>query len=101
MRPLRPARRCPTTRSWRSWRRKIAERPLRDVHGGVGEPRHERVPTAPRPRPGRCQGDCRGSTCPRRRSSGYYRLHVGSWRVLYRPDGPTVTVHVLKVGPTN
>ncbi|MEU0030265.1 type II toxin-antitoxin system RelE/ParE family toxin [Streptomyces sp. NPDC006335] len=34
-------------------------------------------------------------------SSGYYRLHVGSWRVLYRPDAPTVTVHVLKVGRSN
>ncbi|MCL8015071.1 type II toxin-antitoxin system RelE/ParE family toxin [Streptomyces sp. AS02] len=30
--------------------------------------------------------------------SGYYPLHVGNWRVLYRPDGDTVTVHVLKVG---
>ncbi|MFF4502947.1 type II toxin-antitoxin system RelE/ParE family toxin [Streptomyces sp. NPDC001401] len=33
--------------------------------------------------------------------SGYYRLHAGSWRVLYRPDGDTVTVHVLKVGRAN
>ncbi|MFE2512581.1 type II toxin-antitoxin system RelE family toxin [Streptomyces naganishii] len=33
-------------------------------------------------------------------SSGYYRLPVGAWRVLYRPDGGTVTVHVLKVGRT-
>lgn len=33
-------------------------------------------------------------------SSGYYRLHVGSWRVLYRRDGDTVSVHVLKVGRT-
>ncbi|MFI5676552.1 type II toxin-antitoxin system RelE family toxin [Streptomyces cellulosae] len=31
-------------------------------------------------------------------ASGYYRLHIGNWRVLYRPDGDTVTVHVLKVG---
>ncbi|MCI3931463.1 type II toxin-antitoxin system RelE family toxin [Streptomyces sp. AN091965] len=31
-------------------------------------------------------------------SSGYYRLHVGAWRVLYRADGDTVTVHVLKTG---
>ncbi|MGW4563506.1 type II toxin-antitoxin system RelE family toxin [Streptomyces sp. NPDC004561] len=31
-------------------------------------------------------------------ASGYFRLHVGSWRVLYRPDGTTVTVHVLKAG---
>jgi hypothetical protein len=23
---------------------------------------------------------------------------IGTWRVLYRPDGATVTVHVLKVG---
>ncbi|MEV1079453.1 type II toxin-antitoxin system RelE/ParE family toxin [Streptomyces sp. NPDC050211] len=30
--------------------------------------------------------------------SGYYRLRVGSWRVLYRPNADTVTVHVLKVG---
>lgn len=34
-------------------------------------------------------------------SSGYYPLHVGSWRLLYRPDGETVTVHVLKIGRTN
>ncbi|MEV0640206.1 type II toxin-antitoxin system RelE/ParE family toxin [Streptomyces sp. NPDC050619] len=34
-------------------------------------------------------------------TSGYYRLHVGSWRVLYRPDGETVTIHVLKVGRSN
>ncbi|WP_217546519.1 type II toxin-antitoxin system RelE/ParE family toxin [Streptomyces sp. GbtcB6] len=31
-------------------------------------------------------------------TSGYYRLHVGTWRVLYRPDGETITVYVLKVG---
>ncbi|MEU6553015.1 type II toxin-antitoxin system RelE/ParE family toxin [Streptomyces sp. NPDC046915] len=31
-------------------------------------------------------------------TSGYFRLHVGAWRVLYRPDRTTVTVHVLKVG---
>ncbi|MGW1621203.1 type II toxin-antitoxin system RelE family toxin [Streptomyces sp. NPDC002172] len=31
-------------------------------------------------------------------TSGYYRLHVGTWRVLYRPDGETVTVYVLKLG---
>ncbi|KUN94849.1 type II toxin-antitoxin system RelE family toxin [Streptomyces caeruleatus] len=31
-------------------------------------------------------------------ASGYYRLRVGSWRVLYRRDGELVTVHVLKVG---
>ncbi|MEV0217960.1 type II toxin-antitoxin system RelE/ParE family toxin [Streptomyces sp. NPDC050704] len=30
--------------------------------------------------------------------SGYYRLSVGAWRVLYRPDDATVTVHVIKVG---
>ncbi|QXE36489.1 type II toxin-antitoxin system RelE/ParE family toxin [Streptomyces sp. GMY02] len=30
--------------------------------------------------------------------SGYWRLSAGNWRVLYRPDGDTVTVHVLKVG---
>ncbi|MFJ3304517.1 type II toxin-antitoxin system RelE/ParE family toxin [Streptomyces sp. NPDC086549] len=30
--------------------------------------------------------------------SGYYRLHVGAWRVLYQPDSDTVTVCVLKVG---
>ncbi|MFJ9908594.1 type II toxin-antitoxin system RelE/ParE family toxin [Streptomyces sp. NPDC101152] len=51
----------------------------------MGTPRHECVPSAPRPLG----------------SSGYYRLHVGSWRVLYRPDDETVTVHVLKVGRTN
>ncbi|MCT9078186.1 type II toxin-antitoxin system RelE family toxin [Streptomyces fulvoviolaceus] len=34
-------------------------------------------------------------------TSGYYRLHIGSWRVLYRPDGETVTIHVLKVGRSN
>ncbi len=31
-------------------------------------------------------------------TSGFYRLHVGTWRVLYQPDGETVTIHVLKVG---
>lgn len=30
--------------------------------------------------------------------SGYWRLSVDDWRVLYRPDGDTVTVHILKVG---
>jgi mRNA interferase RelE/StbE len=30
--------------------------------------------------------------------SGYWRLSVNGWRVLYRLDGSTVTVHVLKVG---
>ncbi|WUD74904.1 type II toxin-antitoxin system RelE/ParE family toxin [Streptomyces sp. NBC_00510] len=30
--------------------------------------------------------------------SGYWRLSVGDWRVLYRPDAETVTVLVLKVG---
>ncbi|MFF0446475.1 type II toxin-antitoxin system RelE/ParE family toxin [Streptomyces sp. NPDC004609] len=30
--------------------------------------------------------------------SGYYRLRVGTWRVLYRPDDRTVTVYVVKVG---
>jgi mRNA interferase RelE/StbE len=30
--------------------------------------------------------------------SGYWRLRVGTWRVLYRPDEDTVTVIVLKVG---
>lgn len=30
--------------------------------------------------------------------SGYYRMSVGAWRVLYRPDDVTVTVHVIKVG---
>ncbi|MEU1178149.1 type II toxin-antitoxin system RelE/ParE family toxin [Streptomyces sp. NPDC005820] len=31
-------------------------------------------------------------------ASGYFRLRVGTWRVLYRPDGAAVTVYVLKVG---
>ncbi len=30
--------------------------------------------------------------------SGYYRLPVGDWRVLYRPDDASVTVYVVKVG---
>ncbi|MGW3571520.1 type II toxin-antitoxin system RelE family toxin [Streptomyces sp. NPDC000941] len=30
--------------------------------------------------------------------SGYWRLSVDDWRVLYRPTGDTVTVHILKVG---
>lgn len=30
--------------------------------------------------------------------SGYYRLRVGDWRVLYRLDDRDRTVHVLKVG---
>ncbi|MDX3096784.1 type II toxin-antitoxin system RelE/ParE family toxin [Streptomyces sp. ME19-03-3] len=40
--------------------------------------------------------------CPRTAralgGSGYWRLSVGDWRVLYRPDTETVTVLVLKVG---
>ncbi|MEU3781464.1 MULTISPECIES: type II toxin-antitoxin system RelE/ParE family toxin [Streptomyces] len=43
----------------------------------------------PRPEEARALGD-----------SGYFRLRVGTWRVLYRPDGVTVTVYVLKVGRT-
>ncbi|MFI9565226.1 type II toxin-antitoxin system RelE/ParE family toxin [Streptomyces rishiriensis] len=31
-------------------------------------------------------------------TSGYFRLHVGDWRVLYRSDDGAVTVFVLKVG---
>ncbi|MFF3947296.1 type II toxin-antitoxin system RelE/ParE family toxin [Streptomyces sp. NPDC001902] len=31
-------------------------------------------------------------------ASGYWRLSVGDWRVLYRPGAGTVTVLVLKVG---
>jgi mRNA interferase RelE/StbE len=30
--------------------------------------------------------------------SGYWRLPVGDWRVLYRPEQDTVTVLILKVG---
>ncbi|MEN8653646.1 type II toxin-antitoxin system RelE/ParE family toxin [Streptomyces sp. 21So2-11] len=30
--------------------------------------------------------------------SGYYRLRVGRWRVLYEIVDETVTVHVAKVG---
>ncbi|MFI2239134.1 type II toxin-antitoxin system RelE/ParE family toxin [Streptomyces chrestomyceticus] len=30
--------------------------------------------------------------------SGYWRLPVGNWRVLYQPEAATVTVSVLKVG---
>jgi mRNA interferase RelE/StbE len=41
----------------------------------------------PRPRSARALG-----------GSGYWRLSVGDWRVLYRPDAETVTVLVLKVG---
>jgi mRNA interferase RelE/StbE len=41
----------------------------------------------PRPRTARALG-----------GSGYWRLPVGDWRVLYRPDAETVTVLVLKVG---
>ncbi|MFF7238345.1 type II toxin-antitoxin system RelE/ParE family toxin [Streptomyces collinus] len=71
---------------------KTAERPLHDLHRGVGTPRHERIPTTPladdpHPAEARALG-----------ASGYSRLHVGTWRVLYRPDDTTVTVHVLKVG---
>ncbi len=32
--------------------------------------------------------------------SGYWRLPVGDWRILYQPDDHTVTVLVLKVGRT-
>ncbi|MEU4873992.1 type II toxin-antitoxin system RelE/ParE family toxin [Streptomyces sp. NPDC021608] len=31
-------------------------------------------------------------------TSGYFRLHVGDWRVLYRLDNATVAVLVVKVG---
>ncbi|MFG2574678.1 type II toxin-antitoxin system RelE/ParE family toxin [Streptomyces sp. NPDC048481] len=31
-------------------------------------------------------------------TSGYFRLHVGDWRVLYRLDDDTVAVLVVKVG---
>ncbi|MFI9341344.1 type II toxin-antitoxin system RelE/ParE family toxin [Streptomyces sp. NPDC052773] len=31
-------------------------------------------------------------------ASGYYRLRVGGWRVLYRPENDTSTVYVIKVG---
>jgi mRNA interferase RelE/StbE len=30
--------------------------------------------------------------------SGYWRLSVGDWRVLYRPEDETVTVLILKIG---
>src|SRR5437879_2243499 len=97
------------TNSWPSWRKKIAWGPLRDLRSGVGTPRHERVPTAP------CHRDPVGAkaTAAAVRSladeprpaearalgaSGYFRLHIGAWRVLYRPDDTTVTIHVLKVG---
>ncbi|MEV0965494.1 type II toxin-antitoxin system RelE/ParE family toxin [Streptomyces sp. ICN441] len=30
--------------------------------------------------------------------SGFWRLPVGDWRILYEPDDETVTVLVLKVG---
>ncbi|MFC9908923.1 type II toxin-antitoxin system RelE/ParE family toxin [Streptomyces sp. NPDC127197] len=30
--------------------------------------------------------------------SGYYRMSVGAWRVLYRPDDVSITVYVIKVG---
>ncbi|MEU5436652.1 type II toxin-antitoxin system RelE/ParE family toxin [Streptomyces sp. NPDC020719] len=30
--------------------------------------------------------------------SGYYRLPVGTWRVLYRLEEAAVSVHVVKVG---
>ncbi|MFC9845928.1 type II toxin-antitoxin system RelE/ParE family toxin [Streptomyces sp. NPDC060223] len=101
------------TSSWRSWRKRTAGRLLRDLRSGVGAARHGRVPTAPHRRPHRrprgCQGGYCGSTRTCRRpasgrssralgASGYYRLHIGTWRVLYRPDGTTVTIHVLKVG---
>ncbi|MFF7123559.1 type II toxin-antitoxin system RelE/ParE family toxin [Streptomyces sp. NPDC008240] len=74
----------------------------------MGTPRHERIPAAARHRSRGRQGSC----CRRTRladdprpeaahalgASGYYRLHVDTWRILYRPDGDTITVHVLKVG---
>ncbi|WP_406865420.1 type II toxin-antitoxin system RelE/ParE family toxin [Streptomyces sp. HUAS MG47] len=31
-------------------------------------------------------------------ATGYYRLSVGAWRVLYRVEDQTITVHVAKVG---
>ncbi|MFJ9708340.1 type II toxin-antitoxin system RelE/ParE family toxin [Streptomyces sp. NPDC101234] len=108
VRRVAPDPRWRTTRSWHSWRKRTAARPLRDPRGGVGTPRHERVPAAPGNRSRRCQGDCRSRSCACRRprpesaralgTSGYYRLRIGTWRVPYRPDGDTVTVCVLKVG---
>ncbi|MFK0151259.1 type II toxin-antitoxin system RelE/ParE family toxin [Streptomyces sp. NPDC090493] len=55
---------------------------------------------APRPRPQRCEvaDEPRPEEARALGTSGYYRLHVGTWRVLYRPDGEIVTVYVLKVG---
>jgi mRNA interferase RelE/StbE len=47
------------------------------------------------------QGTGRGP-CPQEArplgGSGYYRLSVGAWRVLYRAEDVTVTVYVVKVG---
>lgn len=31
-------------------------------------------------------------------SSGYWRLPVGDWRVLYEVDGETISVLVIMVG---
>lgn len=42
---------------------------------------------SPRPVGARALGD-----------SGYYRLSVGAWRVLYRPEEAAMTLHIIKVG---
>ena len=31
-------------------------------------------------------------------ASGYWWLPIRNWRVLYRPDGENVIVHIVKVG---
>ncbi|MFK8908505.1 type II toxin-antitoxin system RelE/ParE family toxin [Streptomyces sp. YS-3] len=43
--------------------------------------------SAPRPAAARALG-----------GSGYHRLPVGAWRVLYRLEEATLSVHVVKVG---
>ncbi|MGW3244316.1 type II toxin-antitoxin system RelE family toxin [Streptomyces sp. NPDC001070] len=78
------------------------------VHSRRAAPGRGRVPPPAPPRSGGCEGarGCRpgcgrGTASPdgaRPWGSGYWRLSVGDWRVLYRPDAETVTVLVLKVG---
>lgn len=42
--------------------------------------------------------DARPQAAPALGGSGYRRLRAGAWRVLYRPDDATDTVHIVKVG---
>ncbi|MGY0057376.1 type II toxin-antitoxin system RelE family toxin [Streptomyces sp. LZ34] len=96
------------TSSWPSSRPRTVGQLPRDQCRGVAAPGHGRVPSTAPDRPSGSEGlrQCGPSPgddpCPAGAralgGSGYWRLSVDHWRVLYRPDGDTVTVHILKVG---